>query len=112
MEEDLFPDQSLLYLIDSEQHEEIIAEIENLKQIALYCSLPQDAKKLKKSLMNTVAPSVLLSHMVRLTRFAHCKFSWLPIRSVRNYNKEQKDFLTDMTNKLVHHGMAYPNPTS
>lgn len=117
-EEDPFPDPSLLDPIDSDQHGEIIAEIGNLKKIARDNGLPnQDANRLDKIIDEnrdvfrtsfSSGPHAKLRPLrIDLTRDAR------PVKvRLRNYSKEQQDFLTDMTDKLVEHGMAYPNPTS
>lgn len=117
-EEDPFPDSSLMDPVDSTQSEEVKVEIDNMLQLAVTNGFPTeklpqlqelvlDHADLFRTSFSSGPPADIPPLKVDLVPDAR------PVRvRLRNYSQEQREFLSNMVNKLVENGLAYPNPTS
>ena len=117
-EEDLLPDSSPLDLLGEDQHEDIRSAVQALVQSAKDNGLPQDSATELDDLLNSRLdilrvsfsagpPARIRSRTVDLATEAR------PVKvRLRNYSREQREFLMDFVKKLVRNGMAYLNPTS
>jgi transposase InsO family protein len=115
---DPFPDPSLIDPVDSGQAEEVSSAVEHMLQCALKVGMPPaDAQQLKAIVDNHVdifrttfssgPPAKLKPLKIQLTPDAR------PTRvKLRNYSKEQQEFLSKFVATLIATGMAYSNPTS
>lgn len=117
-EEDPFPDPSLLDPIDSMQHKEVETETEEMlhkaKENGLSTDhsekmryLVQSHKNIFRTAFSSGPPADLRPLRIDLTPEAR------PVKvRLRNYSKEQRNFLDDQMSKLIRAGMVYLNPTS
>ena len=112
------PDPSLLDPLDAFQHNEIMSATEQMLSRAAANGLPEELQpKLRK---------LVKEHLdVFRIGFSHGKPARIPPLHIelmddttpikvqlRNYSEAQRQFLSDMTTKLVEGGMAFPNPTA
>lgn len=117
-ESDLFLDPSLLDPIDLDQHNDIQSSIDAMLEKAFESGLPTHAHALLKKTvtdymdifrtsLSSGPPAKLPPLKISLTTDAE------PVRvRLRNYSQDQRKFLSNFVDKLVDHGMAYPNPTA
>lgn len=116
-EADQFVDPSLLDLVGSKQHEEVLESVEKSFQNAMDNRLPDTYLDRLKPLVYShihgfrVAFSSgphagLLSLRIELSE----QSSSVKCR-IRDYSSEQKQFLQDWTKEMVGKGLAYPNQT-
>lgn len=117
-EKDPLPDASLLDPLDIDQHEENRCAVDKLADNATANGLsPKHRSALRDMLHNHMdvfrtsfssgPPAKLRPLSIELESDAR------PVRvRLRNYSKDQREFLSKFVSDLLRHGMAYPNPTS
>lgn len=117
-EGDPFPDPSLLDPVDMEQHEAITTALARMQTAAFDAGLASDKRPVLAKLLSdhvdifrtsfsSGPPARLPPLRIELTPDAK------PVKvRLRNYSQDQRDFLAKFVKDLVHHGLAYPNPTS
>lgn len=117
-EEDPFPNPFLLDSIDSDQHDDIMAEVREAEKKAFDYGLPRDERPRLEKILSDHAdifrtsfssgpPARLPLLKIELTADAK------PVKvRLRNYSQAQRTFLDTFVSDLVQHGLAYPNPTS
>lgn len=118
MEEDPFPDPSLLDPIDSDQHADVRDSVEEMKKTADENGLPKEIRQplseildehldVFRTAFSAGPPARLRPLKIDLTPDA------VPVKvRLRNYSQDQRDFLKKFVSNLVYNDMAYPNPTS
>jgi len=117
-EKDPFPDPSLLDPVDSVQHAHIREAVQRMSKAAAGNGMPQQDVATLEQLISDhmdifrISLSSGPAAAVDPLRI-DLKSDARPVRvRLRNYSKEQREFLEDFVTKLVHHGMAYSNPTA
>ena len=117
-ERDPFPDPSLLDKVDEDQEQAVTDAIDGMLQQAAEHGLPTNdaarARELVGNYRNIFrvglsggAPAAISPLKIELTPDAK------PARvKLRNYSREQREFLTEFVDSLEKKGLAYSNPTS
>lgn len=118
LEENPFPDASLLNPIEDNQDEAIRAAADSMLKTAQENGLSKtDTLYLRQAVTNFIdifrvlfsagPPASIIPLKIELKSDAR------PVRArLRNYTQEQRPFLTYILNSLRRHGMVYSNPTS